>query len=163
MNPNAHGMRREEFSFETRHVRPETGETTAPLPTLKLQYAGPEGELRAALAQTDVSTQGKADLDVSLRLKGNFEEPDPDGVLAVTGRLTGDFICECNVPAKQIFEFLSATKRRAAAVDRRPKYRFQLYADDRPIRTEEMDTFLVYTKSGVLREAESLLPNGVQL
>jgi hypothetical protein len=163
MNSKPHMMRREEFSFETQHVGPETGETTAPLPTLKLQYGGAEGELRAAMAKTDVSTQGKSDLDVSLRLKGDFDEPEPDGVLAVTGRLTGDFICECNVPAKQIFEFLSATKRRAAAVDRRPKYRLQMYVDDTPIRTEEMDTFLVYTKSGVLRESESLLPNGVQL
>lgn len=163
MNTNTQVMHREEFSLETRHVEPEAGETTAPLPTLELQYDGPEGKLRAVMAQTDRPGQKKPELDVSLRLKGGFDEPDPDGVLAVTDRLTGDFICECNVGAKRIFEFLSATKRRAAAVDRRPKYRLQFYADDTPLRTEEMDTFLVYTRSGTLRESESLLPNGVQL
>lgn len=163
MNSNAQLMRREEFSLETQHVEPDSGETTAPLPTLKLVYDGPEGELRAAMAQTDSEGPGEPELDVSLRLQDEFHETDPDGVLAVTDRLTGDFVCECNVPAKRVFEFLSATKRRAAAVNGAPKYRLQFFADGTPIRTEEMDTFLVYTNAGTLRESESLLPNGVQL
>jgi hypothetical protein len=156
-------MRREEFGLETRHVEPEEGEETAPLPTLSLSYDGPAAELRSALEGADGTQLAEEDLDVSLRLTSPFEVSDPDGVLAVTNRLTGDFVCELNVAARRLFEFLAAAKRRGAAVDGAPRYRLQFRAGDSPIRTVELDIFLVYTESGDLRESESLLPSSVEL
>ncbi len=155
-------MEREAFSLQTRHVEPGPGETTAPLPTLEIHYEGPESQLQTALRSLSGDGAG-TEFDVALRLQDDAEASDPAGVLAVTERVTGEFICECNVRADRIFAFLEATRRRAAAVDSSPKYRMQFIVDERPIRTEEMATLLVYAASGELRESRSLLPNGVQL
>lgn len=155
-------MRRQEFTLTTRHVEPESGAGTAPLPTLRIQYDGPGSELRAGLESAEGTAIDESDIDVSLRLKGEPESAEA-GVLGVSDRLTGDYICECNVDADRLLEFLDATKRRASAVDGVPKYRIQFVAGTTPVRTVEMDTFLVYGESGELRESESLLPNGVQL
>lgn len=163
MNTNSHLMRREEFSLETRHVDPDPGAPTAPLPTLRLDYDGSVAELRAAFEGADGQPLSEADIDLALRLTSAFEEPDPDGVLAVTNRLTGDFICELNVRAKELFEFLAAAKRRGSAVEGSPKYRVQFFATGSPVRTVELDTLLVYTEAGDLRESESLLPSEVEL
>lgn len=156
-------MRREEFTLETRHVDPESGAETAPLPTLRLEFDGPAAELRSAFEGADGTPLSESDLDVSLRLTSPFEATDPDGVLAVTNRLTGDFVCELNVATGRIFEFLAAAKRRGAAVDGSPRFRVQFFAEGSPVRTNELDTFLVYTESGDLRESESLLPSSVEL
>lgn len=155
-------MEREAFSLQTRNDEPGPGETTAPLPTLEIHYEGPESQLQTALRS--LSGDGASvEFDVALRLQDEEETTDPAGVLAITDRVTGEFICECNVAAERVFAFLEATRRRAAAVDSSPKYRLQFIVEDRPIRTEEMATFLVYAASGQLRESRSLLPNGVQL
>jgi len=163
MNTNTLLMRREEFSLETRHVEPEQGAATAPLPTLRLDFDGSAAELRSAFQGADGQPLSEEDIELSLRLTSDFEKPDPDGVLAVTNRLTGDFICELNVRAKEIFEFLAAAKRRGSAVEGSPKYRVQFFTKGNPIRTAELDTLLVYTKAGDLRESESLLPSSVEL
>lgn len=156
-------MRREEFGLETRHVEPASGVETAPLPTLRLEFEGEPGELRSAFEGVDGTPLAAADLDVSLRLQDPIDTADPDGVLAVTNRLTGDFLCELNVSASTILEFLSAARRRGSAVDGPAKYRLRVIADGSPIRTDELDTFLVYTQTGDLKESESLLPSSVQL
>ncbi|MFP4530979.1 MAG: DUF5793 family protein [Halodesulfurarchaeum sp.] len=155
-------MRRQEFTLITRHVEPESGAGTAPLPTLQIQYDGPGADLRAGLESAEGTALEESDIDVSLRLKGESESAEA-GVLGVSDRLTGDYICECNVDADRVLALLDATKRRAAAVDGPPKYRIQFAAGSTPVRTAEMDTLLVYGESGELRESESLLPNGVQL
>ena len=156
-------MRREEFSLETRHVETAAGAETAPLPTLRLLYEGAPSELRSAFEGVDGTPLAASDLDVSLRLKDPIDAADPDGVLAVTNRLTGDFLCELNVAAETVLEFLAAAKRRGSAVEGPSKYRLRLLADGSPIRTDELDTFLVYATDGDLREAESLLPSSVEL
>ncbi|MDZ7850659.1 MAG: DUF5793 family protein [Halodesulfurarchaeum sp.] len=155
-------MQRQEFSLTMRHVEPVSGAETAPLPTLRIQYDGPGSDLRTGLESADGNPLDESDVDVSLRFKGEPESVEA-GVLGVSDRLTGDYICECNVDAERVLEFLDATKRRASTVDGPPKYRIQFVAGTTPVRTVEMDTFLVYGESGELRESESLLPNGVQL
>lgn len=156
-------MHRREFTVAMRHVEPGSGAETAPLPTLRLQYDGPESTLRSALEGADGTHLSESDIDVSIRLTEAFEDDAQTGVLAVSERLTGDFVCELNVDARRVFDFLAAVTRRAAAVNGPPKYRIQFVAQTTPIRTYEMDTFLVYTEGGELQESESLLPNGVQL
>ncbi|MFB6109866.1 MAG: DUF5793 family protein [Halodesulfurarchaeum sp.] len=156
-------MHREDFTLQTTNVEAESGGETQPLPTIRLAYDGPQSDLRAALEGADGTVLSEDEVDVSLRLQGPIDDRDPDGVLAVTDRVTGDYVCELNVDARDIFEFLAAAKRRAEAVDGTPKYRIQLAAEGHPIRTYETDTFLVYTRDGTLRESESLLPGGVQL
>lgn len=156
-------MRREDFTLRTTNVEARSGGETQPLPTIRLAYDGPRADIRTALEGGDGSALSEDEVDVSLRLQGSIDERDPDGVVAVTDRVTGDFVCEFNVDAREVFEFLAATKRRAEAVDGTPKYRIQLSAEGHPVRTYETDTFLVYTNDGTLRESESLLPGGVQL
>jgi hypothetical protein len=155
-------MRRQEFTLATRHVTPEAGADTGPLPTLRVEYEGSPTELRAALRGGDDTPLEEPDIDVSHRPKGGFEEGG-EGVLAVADRLTGAYVCECNVGTGVVLDFLAAAKRRAAAVDGPPTYRIQFVAEGTPVRTYEMDTFLLYNRDGEVRESESLLPSGAQL
>ncbi|MGM0371991.1 MAG: DUF5793 family protein [Halobacteriota archaeon] len=156
-------MLREDITLQTRYVEADPGGETQPLPTIRLQYDGPSADLESALEGADGSMLQAADIDVTVRLQGEIDDRNPEGVVGVSDRLTGDYVCEFNVEGREIFEFLAAAKRRAESVDSTPKYRIQLCAGETPVRTYETDTFLVYTSDGTLRESESLIPAGVEL
>lgn len=157
-------MRRDYFTLDALHVDwvEEGGEPQ--LPTVRVDFQGPETDLRSGFTKPDGSLLESAETDVSFRLQGDPDDPDTEGVVAVTNRVTGDFIFELNVDASDVFSFLNAARRYAEETeDTTSRYRVELYLDGDAFVTYEKDTFLVYTRDGDLLRSQSLIPGGVEL
>jgi len=92
-------MRRDYFTLELRDV----GTDPVEQPTVHVEYDGPSDELETRL------TPG-TDLDLAFRFQTPVDDPDADGVLAITERLTGDFVLEVNADADAILDLVDAAK-----------------------------------------------------
>lgn len=156
-------MRRDYFTLDARNVDwvEEGGEPQ--LPTVRVDFQGPETDLRDGFTKPDGSLLSDEETDISFRLQGDPEDPDAEGVVGVTNRVTGDFIFELNVAVEDVFAFLDAARRYAEETEDTSRYRIELYLDGESFVTYEKDTFLVYTREGDLLRAQSLIPGGVEL
>lgn len=83
--------------------------------------------------------------------------------MAITNRMTGEFILELNVPAAEILEFVSAARRYAERTDDAVRYRARVVADGEPLADFEKRTLLVYSNEGELLRQQSLIPSGVEI
>lgn len=156
-------MRRDYFRLHARNVDWVEEDGDPQLPTVRVNFQGPETDLRNGFTKPDGSQLGESEVDISYRLQTDEELPDASGVVAVTNRVTGDFIFELNVEASDVFAFLRAARRYADETDDSAHYRVELYLDDEEFVTYEKDTFLVYTQEGDLLRSHSLIPGGVEL
>jgi hypothetical protein len=156
-------MRRDYFTLDARNVDwvEEGGEPQ--LPTVRVDFQGPETDLRDGFTKPDGSLLSDEETDISFRLQGDPEDPDTEGVVGVTNRVTGDFIFELNVAVEDVFAFLDAARRYAEETEDTSRYRIELYLDGESFVTYEKDTFLVYTREGDLLRSQSLIPGGVEL
>lgn len=151
-------MRRADFEIETRHLAPADSEATPPLPTLALSYDSEDDHLQERLSETGGAPLGDGDIDVSVRLMDTVKPEEATAILAISNRLTGEFICEGVVAAETVLDFLEAVSARAEHVEGDPRYRIQLREGSTPVRTFETGALLVYTKEGGLEESTSLIP-----
>lgn len=156
-------MRRDYFTLEAQNIEwvEEGGEPQ--LPTVRVDFQGPETDLRTGFTKRDGSTLEAEETDISFRLQGEPEDGTTEGVVAVTNRVTGDFIFELNVDAEDVFRFLGAARRYAEEMEDTSRYRIELFLDGDAFVTYEKDTFLVYTREGDLLRSQSLIPGGVEL
>ena len=156
-------MRRDYFTLEAEHVDwiDEGGDPQ--LPTVRVDFQGPETDLREGFQKPDGETLEAEETDISFRLQSDPDAADAEGVVGVTNRVTGDFIFELNVDAADVFEFLGAARRYAEETEDAANYRVELYLDGESFVSYEKDTFLVYTRDGDLLRSQSLIPGGVEL
>lgn len=156
-------MRRDYFTLDARNVDWVEEDGEAQLPTVRMDFQGPETDLRRGFEKPDGSRLAADETDISFRLHGDPDDADTVGVVAVTNRVTGDFIFELNVAAEDVFQFITAARRYAEETGEDSKYRVELYLDSEEFVTYEKDTFLVYTSDGDLLRSQSLIPGGVEL
>lgn len=156
-------MRRDYFTLDVRNVDwvEEDGEPR--LPTVEIDFQGPESTLRSRFTDADGNVLDAPDTDVAFRLQTPVDADDASGVVAVTNRLTGDFILELNVEAAPVLEFITAARRYGNATDDEARYRVDVAFDGDHFITYEKSTFLVYNKDGDLLRSNSLIPSGVEL
>ena len=155
-------MRRDYFTLEARNL--EWVEEDRPeCPTVHIDFRGPETDLREGFMRNDGAVLSAEETDVSFRLQGDPDDEDTTGVVAVTNRITGDFIFEINASAVDVFRFIDAARRFADETEADSSYRVELYLDGEEFVTYEKDTFLVYTSDGALMRSRSLIPGGVEL
>jgi hypothetical protein len=164
-------MRRDYFELDVRDAGGADDEPTKP--SLRIDFSGPVDELRRRLHGEDGPLRAD-ETDVSFRIVDadgdGADASDPRrGVLAVTNRVTGDFVLEANQPVEVIFSFVRAARaygESAAADPDEGRYRVEIVGDGDhpdPIATYQKRTFLVYESDGSLLRAESLIPSGVEL
>ncbi|MFW6385420.1 MAG: DUF5793 family protein [Halodesulfurarchaeum sp.] len=156
-------MRRDYFTLEARNLDRIDDDADPELPTVRVDFQGPETDLRDGFTKPDGSLLDASETDVSFRLQADPDEDDAYGVVAVTNRVTGDFIFELNVVASDVFRFIQAARRFAEETDGTSRYRIELYLDGEEYVTYEKETFLVYNRGGNLVRSRSLIPGGVEL
>ncbi|MFB6152722.1 MAG: DUF5793 family protein [Halodesulfurarchaeum sp.] len=157
-------MRRDYFALEAKNVDWVEEEGEPQLPTVRVDFQGPETDLREGFRKPDGEFLSAEETDISFRLQGDIERDDEaGGVVAVTNRVTGDFIFELNVSADDVLRFVNAARRYAEETEDASRYKVEIYLDGEEFVTYEKETFLVYNQEGDLLRSRSLIPGGVEL
>ncbi|MFC7185980.1 DUF5793 family protein [Halorubrum yunnanense] len=153
-------MRRDYFELTVEGVGDDADDRATPL--VRIDFHGPEGLLRDRLSDTDGGLLEATEVDVAFRLREPLSDAaDPEGVVGVTNRYTGDFVLELNETATDVLPFIHAA--RDSAGDEDARYRVEIDVEDERLVSYDKDTFLVYDHEGNLLRGESLIPSGVEL
>ncbi|MFB6133800.1 MAG: DUF5793 family protein [Halanaeroarchaeum sp.] len=156
-------MRRDYFTLSVRNVDWLDADADPRIPTVEIDFQGPESMLESRFTDTEDEVLDAGDTDVAFRLQTALDDPDAGGVVAVTNRLTGDFILELNVDADDVLEFIRAARRYGETTNEDARYWVEVEFDGDSFVTYEKTTFLVYNRDGDLLRARSLIPSGVEL
>lgn len=156
-------MRREYFSLDVTNVDWVGTDDDPAKPTLTITFEGSETTLRDQLRDADGEILDASETDVNFRLQGSLDDEDSAGVVAVTNRITGDFVCELNVDAEDVFAFITAARRYGEQTDEDARYQAIIRIDDTPIVTYDKETLLVYSEEGELLRQHSLIPSNVEI
>lgn len=156
-------MRRDYFELEVTNIdwAGEDGEPEQPL--VEIEFSGPGDLLRDRLSDGEGEMLAGDDVDVAFRLQGDLETDDAaPGVVAVTNRITGDFVLELNESADDVLRFIEAARAYGDVVEH-GGYRVVVTIDGEELVEYEKETFLVYDADGEFLREESLIPPGVEL
>jgi len=141
-------MRRDYFTVDIQASATDNDD-----PMLAIVYDGPTGALRERLTKVDGGTLDGEEIDVTFR-----RQPESDGVLSLTNRLTGEYVFEATAPTGDIDALVSA-----ADAQEDPQFTVRLTDGEDESRTYELRTLLVYDPDGSLLRGQSLIPGGVEL
>lgn len=150
-------MRRDYFKLTVDGI-----ESPQEKPTVTIEYEGPSGAIEDRL-HDGADWLDEDEIDVAYRLLGDLDDPDTDGVVALTNRLTGEYILELNVSADSVFEFVRATEEYHDATGNETRFGIVIESQDERLVEYDISTLLVYDESGNLRKQHSLIPSGVEL
>jgi hypothetical protein len=148
-----HEMRRDHFTLTATH----TDSSDDGVPTLRLEYTGPGGNLTARLETEAGDLPTGEEIDAAFRLQTPLDVDDPSGVFSVSQRLTGEYVFESTAAAADILSIVSAARDDAG------EYRLRIERPDAEPITMHLETLLVYDDAGELLRQQSLIPSGVEL
>lgn len=156
-------MRRDYFELEVTNIDwlAEGSEPVQPL--VEIEFSGPGDTLRERLSDTDGELLDGKGVDVAFRLQDDLDaDSAAPGVVAVTNRITGDFVLELNETADDVLRFIEAA-RAYSETDEEGGYRVTVSIDGEALVKYEKRTLLVYDAEGEFLREESLIPSGVEL
>jgi hypothetical protein len=157
-------MRRDYFELAVENVGWVTEGGEPEKPTVHIDFRGPDELLRGRLTDVEGNLLDASETDVSFRLHDAVDAPDVTGVVAVTNRLTGDFVLELNEDADDVLTFIRAAREYGRETDELDgRYRVNISIDGEHVVSYEKSTFLVYDDEGNLLRGRSLIPSGVEL
>ncbi len=150
-------MRREQFSLsvsDAAWVEADDGDPR--IPTLTVRYKADPEELEARLAEAE-------DADLAVRLQRSADSGEAEAIVALTHRLTGDYILELAAGPDAVLTFTRAARRFGELEEGGPWYRARVVAGGEELARFEKEALLVYGPDGELLRQHSLLPGGVEL
>lgn len=157
-------MRRDYFELDVTNIDWVDEDGDPSKPNVVIEFTGPTVDLRNRLTDHDDNLLDADGTDVTFRLTDDVEDSNARGVVAVTNRLTGDFVLELNQEASDVLQFIRAARRYGEATDDGDgRYRVELRVDGDTLTVYEKSTFLVYSADGDLLRSHSLIPSGVEL
>lgn len=152
-------MRRDYFTLEVRNADPSTDG----MPTVHIDFEGPNEQLVDRLTDDEDEPLDAAEVDVAYRLQDPVDAEEAAGVVAVTNRVTGEFILELNADAEDVLEFVRAARAHGKESGDADRYRIEISLDGDPVASYDKGTFLIYDDEGGLLREHSLIPNNVEL
>lgn len=157
-------MRRDHFELDVEHIDWVDTDADPEKPHVSIVFNGSQDLLRDRLTTTEGELLAAEGTDVAYRLREDHEvDPDAEGVVSVTNRVTGEFVLELNEQADDVFRFIRAAREYGRADDGDGRFHVDIRVGDEELVTYEKETFLVYDAEGNLLRAESLIPSGVEL
>lgn len=157
-------MRRDYFTLDVTNVAWVADDGSPAKPTVEISFDGPGDELRERLTGVDDEILAAGETDAAFRLKGPVDDPETQGVVSVTNRVTGDFILELNEDAEDVLRFIKAARRFGQANnDEDGSYNVHIEVNGDRMVSYDKQTFLVYDQEGSLLRGHSLIPSGVEL
>ncbi|WP_135662624.1 DUF5793 family protein [Halorhabdus rudnickae] len=140
-------MKREQFSL---NADPAPTDSSQP-PTIEITYDGSSETLLQRLSTPEGDRRRGEDVDVAFRL-----QDEQRGVLSISDRLTGAFVCEVDADADRVTDVVSA------AEDGDGRYRIEITGAEEAWSVQKR-TLLVYDGDGRLLRTCSLIPGSVEL
>lgn len=157
-------MRRDYFTLEVDNVDWVDEDGNPAKPTVTIDFEGPASTLRGRLTAPGEEILDAAETDVAYRLQSGEDEPDAEGVVSVTNRVTGDYVLELNEDADDVLRFIRAAREYGKASDEDDgHYKVDILIDGERVAAYGKNTFLVYDQEGNLMRQHSLIPSGVEL
>jgi len=157
-------MRRDYFELDVTDVDwVEDSDADPGKPNVAIEFAGATAELEDRLTDREGNRLDASETDAAFRLTDDFDDPDAGGVVAVTNRITGEFVLELNQDADDVLKFVRAARRYGEATGDDGQYRVEIRVDGEQLVVYEKSTFLVYSKDGDLLRSHSLIPSGIEL
>jgi hypothetical protein len=156
-------MRRDYFELDVTNVdwAESGGEPAQPL--VEIDFSGPGETLRERLSDADGDLLDGEDVDVAFRLQDELGTDDVvPGVVAVTNRVTGEYVLELNEESDDVLEFIEAARAYVEA-EEEGGYRVIVSIEGEEMVEYEKETFLVYDADGEFLRERSLIPPGVEL
>lgn len=157
------GMRREQFTLDVTDVAWIDGDADPEMPCLKIAYDGDPEELATGLEDAYGERLDADEIDVTVRLQGDIGSDDAHGIIAMTSRVTGDYLLETRISAPDIVTFTRAARRFGDHTEGTSRYRISLLVDGEISAEYEKRTLLVYSEDGDLLRHHSLIPSGVEI
>lgn len=155
-------MRRDHFELDVDGVEWTETEGEPQQPTVSIAHTGSREQIVDRL-ETDDGVLSAAETDIAFRLQEPHEDnPDAQGVVGLTNRITGEFVLELNETAADVLRFVQAAREYGETAEA-ASYAVELTVDGEQLAHYEKDTFLVYDADGNLLRRESLIPSGVEL
>lgn len=133
------------------------------LPKLSLQCSEAEVALEERMMRSRCSQFSSDQIDVTFRYQTPVNAHDPQGVLAISNNVTGDFILEVETPATTIQDFVGATCRWGDVTGRASTFQVRLECEDEEVASFEKRVFLVYNSDGTLLRHCSLIPIEIEI
>lgn len=149
-------MRRDYFTLQATNLDADG------VPTVSIDFEGPADELVGRLTDADGEPLSGEQIDVAYRLQGPVDESSA-GVVAVTNRVTGEFILELNADSDDVLQFVDAAREYGKELGDEHRYQIRVAVDGESRFEHEKETFLVYDADGELLRQHSLIPSGVEL
>jgi hypothetical protein len=123
-------MRRDYFELEAENVDwAESGGDPAQ-PTVRIDFRGPDGTFRDRITDADGEILDAERTDVTFRLRDDPDAPDATGVVAVTNRVTGDFVLELNEEVDDVLRFIRAASEYGKRANGDGRYCVHISIDD---------------------------------
>ena len=155
-------MRRDSVTLEVADVAWLVEDDAPRRPTLRIHVEDGVTALRERLYEDDEPLDAGA-VDVTFRYQGSPEADDDPGVLAVTNRMTGEYLFEANTEAEAVQDFVAAASRYGDRTGDSIRYRIRVLDGDQTLADLEKRTLLVYANDGELLRGDSLIPSGVEI
>lgn len=150
-------MRRDHFTVAVRDHSTEK-------PTLDIAYDGPRETLTGQLTDTDSELLTVDAIDAAFRLQDTLHEDDAMGVFSLTHRLTGEYLLEVNIDARDVLALVQHTRDASEDEDSdETSYCIQIQREDDETIVYDMSSLFVYDADGELLKQHSLIPSGVEL
>jgi len=156
-------MRREDFTLDVSDEEWVEADGEPRRPTVTIDFEGDRDALRERFAGPDGEYPSGDHIDVTLRLRGDPDDPETAGVVAVTDRVTGALIFELDERAVDVLDFVDTARAYGERSGDDGGYRVVVAVEGDPVVTYEKETFLVYSEDGDLLRGRSLIPGGVEL
>lgn len=157
-------MRRDQLELDVSGVEWVESGDEPKRPAVSIIASGEAAELlENRLTDENGEPRDGSDTDIAFRLHDELDAPDATGVVAVTDRLTGEFVLELNEDAAPVLSFIKAARRYGEHADSDGEYTVTVSADGETLAEFEKSTFLVYTEDGDLLRKHSLIPSGIEL
>ena len=151
-------MRRDYFTLTATGVTADEPSS----PGLSVTYEGPTEEFEDRLRRGSDRLEGDG-IDVTYRLQDSLDDDSPMGVLAVSDRVTGEYVLELNARADSIRSVVEAVGDSGEG-DGSGRYRLLIESEDgRQLASYDKSTLLVYDENGELLRDRSLIPSGVEI
>lgn len=160
--PLQRGMERDHLRFEVDRTGRTDAEEGFDQPVLRIQFEGAQTQLADQLtAQLREGTTAE-DIDISFRFLGPSTKAQR-GVLALTDRVTGDYMFECDGDGEPIHDLIQTVRERADSTGETAAYAVEIRARNGVVSDFSKEVLLVYTADGTLLRHDSLIPGHIEM